>query len=91
MADSRERRSRRRIPLGKALVVAGALLLAGVLVVGVVLERQVTSKWEGRKWNIPSRIYSDAFLLHPGRRLDSRDFEARLERLGYLEQAGGVD
>ena len=91
MADSRERRSRRRIPLGKALVVVGALLLAGVLVVGVVLERQVTSKWEGRKWNIPSRIYSDAFLLHPGRRLDSRDFESRLERLGYLEQAGGVD
>ncbi len=91
MADSRERRSRRSFPLGKSLAVAGALVLAGILATGVVLERQVTAKWEGRKWNIPSRIYSDAFLLHPGRRLDSRDFEARLERLGYLEQAGGVD
>ena len=91
MADSRERRSRRKLPLGKSLAVAGALVLAGLLVAGVVIERQVTAKWEGRKWNIPSRIYSDAFLLHPGRRLDAGDFEARLERLGYLEQAGGVD
>jgi penicillin-binding protein 1B len=72
-------------------VVGGFAILAGLLATGVVLERQVTEKWEGRKWNIPSRIYSDAFLLHPGRRLDPRDFEARLERLGYLEQAGGVD
>jgi len=75
----------------KTLAVAGALLLAGLLATGIVLERQVTAKWEGRKWNVPSRIYSDAYLLHPGRRFDPRDFEARLERLGYLEQAGGVD
>ncbi|HEY7470780.1 MAG TPA: PBP1A family penicillin-binding protein [Gemmatimonadota bacterium] len=75
----------------RALAMAGVLLLAAILVTGVVLERQVTAKWEGRKWNIPSRIYSDAYLLHPGRRFDATDFEARLERLGYLEQAGGVD
>jgi penicillin-binding protein 1B len=92
MADSRERRSpRRKLPLLKTLAAAGVVVLLAVLAVGIVLERQVTAKWEGRKWNIPSRIYSDAYLLHPGRRLDPADFEARLERLGYLEQAGGVD
>ncbi|HET9334651.1 MAG TPA: PBP1A family penicillin-binding protein [Gemmatimonadota bacterium] len=75
----------------KILAAAAVALLVGLLAWGVVLERQITAKWEGRKWNIPSRIYSDAYLLHPGRRLDRADFEARLERLGYLEQAGGVD
>jgi penicillin-binding protein 1B len=90
MPDKR-RSPRRRIPVGKTLAIAGCAVLAGLVAIGIVLERQVTDKWEGRKWNLPSRIYSDAFLLHPGRRLDARDFEARLERLGYLEQAGGVD
>jgi penicillin-binding protein 1B len=65
-----------------------AVVLVGYM---VVLERQVTAKWEGRKWNVPSKVYSDAHLLYPGRSLASRDFEARLGRLGYLEQAGGVD
>ena len=75
----------------KVLSAVALALFIGLLAWGVVLERQITAKWEGRKWNIPSRIYSDAYLLHPGRRLDRADFEARLERLGYLEQAGGVD
>ena len=58
MAESRERRSpRRKIPLLKTLAVAGALVLAGILAIGVVLERQVTAKWEGRKWNAP-RAYT---------------------------------
>ncbi len=73
------------VPL--ALVILAVGLAAWI----VVLERQVTAKWEGRKWNLPSRVYSDAYLLYPGRRIDAGDFETRLRRLGYLEQAGGVD
>ncbi|HUP01807.1 MAG TPA: PBP1A family penicillin-binding protein [Gemmatimonadota bacterium] len=67
------------------------LLLVGLAAYVVVLERRVTAKWEGRKWNVPSKVYSDAFLLFSGKRLSARAFEARLERLGYLEQVGGVD
>lgn len=92
MPDRRPRASfLHRIPLLKVLAGVGIALLAGLVAGGVVLERQVTAKWEGRKWNIPSRIYSDAYLLHPGRRFDNADFQSRLDRLGYLEQAGGVD
>ncbi|MFN2383163.1 MAG: PBP1A family penicillin-binding protein [Gemmatimonadota bacterium] len=80
------RRGRRRWLL-RAFAVLALALLAWM----VVLERRVTAKWEGRKWNVPSKIYSDAFLLHPGRQLQTKDFEARLARLGYLEQVGGVD
>lgn len=70
------------------VALVGFVLLAGYL---VVLERRVTAKWEGRRWNVPSKVYSDAFLLYPGRSLPARDFKTRLERLGYLEQSGGVD
>jgi penicillin-binding protein 1B len=91
MSERRKRSFLRRIPLFRILAVAGLAALAGVIAYGIVLERQVTAKWEGRKWNVPSRIYSDAYLLHPGRRFDAADFNARLDRLGYLEQAGGVD
>jgi len=85
---NRARRSRRIARTLPWIVGVLAVLLAGYL---VVLERQVTAKWEGRKWNVPSKVYSDAYLLYPGRPLASREFEARLRRLGYLEQAGGVD
>jgi penicillin-binding protein 1B len=84
--SARRRRPVRRILLWGFLILA--VVLAGYL---VVLERRVTGKWEGRKWNVPSKVYSDAYLLYAGRTFSSRDFEARLARLGYLEQAGGVD
>jgi penicillin-binding protein 1B len=86
-------RSLHRPPRWALVAVPVALFLALVGLAGwvVVLERQVTSKWEGRKWSLPSRIYSDAYLVYAGRRLEADDFEARLGRLGYLEQAGGVD
>lgn len=82
-----------RVPRWAILALPAVLVLLAVGMAAwiVVLERQVTAKWEGRKWNLPSRVYSDAYLLYPGRRIDPADFEARLGRLGYLEQAGGVD
>jgi penicillin-binding protein 1B len=85
---NRSRRSRRLLRTIPGILGILAVILAGYL---VFLERRVTAKWEGRKWNIPSRVYSDAYLLFPGRPFSARDFEMRLERLGYLEQAGGVD
>lgn len=79
----------RRVLLAlSALAALGAIALSAYL---VVLDRRVTEKWEGRRWDVPSRIYSDAYLLHPGRDFDPADFEARLRRLGYLEQEGGID
>ena len=88
MARRKRRRSRRILRSLTLLLGIGAVALAAYF---VVLERRVTAKWEGRKWNVPSRIYSDAYLLFPGRPFGGNDFEARLQRLGYLEQSGGVD
>ncbi|MDX1624499.1 MAG: PBP1A family penicillin-binding protein [Gemmatimonadota bacterium] len=80
--------SRRALEIGAGVM---AVLLVALAIAFVVLERRVTAKWEGRRWNVPSKVYSDATLLHPGKPFDAKNFEARLERLGYLEQAGGVD
>lgn len=76
------------------VLVAFPILIIGAISIGVysvMLERRVTSKWDGRKWSLPSKVFSDAFLLFPGQPLSDEDFGARLKRLGYLKQAGEVD
>ncbi len=66
-----------------ALVPMGAA--AGLaLVVGYQhYARVVDEKFAGRRWDFPSRIYSDEFLLHPGLDLDASGVARRLERLRY--------
>jgi penicillin-binding protein 1B len=36
-----------------------------------------------RKWNLPSRIYSDAEYLYPGVSIQARQLTTKLDRLGY--------
>ena len=49
------------------------------------LEESVTSKFEGPKWNFPSKIYSDSYLLYVGINLRVEEFKDKLRRLGYRE------
>jgi penicillin-binding protein 1B len=49
------------------------------------LERVVTAKFEGRKWQFPSKIYSDTLLLYVGMNLRKEDLWEKLRRLGYRE------
>ncbi|MBI2351234.1 MAG: transglycosylase domain-containing protein, partial [Deltaproteobacteria bacterium] len=49
------------------------------------LEGVVTAKFEGRKWQFPSKIYSDTYLLYPGMNLRSDELLEKLRRLGYRE------
>lgn len=66
-----------------ALVPMGAA--AGLALVGghQHYARVVDEKFAGRRWDFPSRIYSDEFLLHPGLDLDASGVARRLERLRY--------
>ena len=43
----------------------------------------VAAKFEGQKWKLPSKIYSDAFLMYPGMFLRPETLEAKLRRLRY--------
>lgn len=47
------------------------------------LEGIVSAKFEGRKWQFPSKIYSDTFLLYVGMNLRQGDLWEKLRRLGY--------
>ena len=43
----------------------------------------VADKFEGKKWALPSKIYSDSLTLYPGIDINSIDLIGRLKRLNY--------
>ena len=72
-----------------ALFAAGAtaVLLAVVAVVVVVLyfSRVVSRTMDGRRWSLPTRLYSDVWVVRPGDALAPDDVTRRLGRLRYAE------
>jgi penicillin-binding protein 1B len=59
-------------------IVLGAWYLKG-------WEKTVTEKFEGRKWRLPSKIFSDSYLLYVGISLRPEELREKLRRLGYQE------
>src|SRR5579863_5342125 len=47
------------------------------------LENEVVARFSGKRWNIPSRIFSDSELIYPGQDLKALGFFERLARLNY--------
>ncbi len=65
-----------------ALLVAGICL--GLLLPWVTyLNHQVTTEFEGRKWDLPSRVYARALELYPGASITLKDLELELDVAGY--------
>ncbi len=48
-------------------------------------ENTVTEKFEGKKWRLPSKIFSDSFLLYVGISLRPEELREKLRQLGYNE------
>jgi len=48
------------------------------------LDHQVTSEFEGRKWDLPSRVYARPLSLYTGREMTPQALLAELEAAGYL-------
>src|SRR5262249_40449712 len=73
------------------LLVAGLALLLFVLPPALYyfltyyheLEQEVVTRMSGKRWNIPSRIYSDSTTVYPGQNLKDLGFFERLARLNY--------
>lgn len=65
-----------------SLLLVGIFL--GLLLPWVVyLNHQVTTEFEGRKWDIPSRVYARALDIYPGLALSRNDLELELKAAGY--------
>jgi penicillin-binding protein 1B len=47
------------------------------------LENEVVARFSGKRWNIPSRIYSDSTVIYPGQNLKDLAFFEKLARLNY--------
>jgi penicillin-binding protein 1B len=47
------------------------------------LEQEVVTRFSGKRWNIPSRIFSDSTIVYPGQKLSDLGFFERLARLNY--------
>src|SRR5215472_12033670 len=47
------------------------------------LENEVVARMSGKRWDIPSRIFSDSTIIYPGQSMRDLGFFERLARLNY--------
>jgi penicillin-binding protein 1B len=73
---------RHRVPI---LAAVGGLLLVLLVTLGYYTSVVVTG-FDGRRWNLPSRIYSDLFVLREGDSATSEKLAEKLERLLYRRE-----
>jgi penicillin-binding protein 1B len=74
--------------LKRLIGIAGLSLV--VIAVSVLLycwhlSSQIDKRFSGRRWSIPSRVFSDTTILYPGQHIDRAFFHDKLNRLGYWE------
>lgn len=51
----------------------------------MVLDRKVRAQFEGKRWELPARVYASPLELHIGKHLNARDFIRELGALNYRE------
>ncbi len=91
MTTPKRRKRGRKASLVRGLLSVSLLLVPPLLAASALaawlefgeIERTLTEKFNGRRWDFPSKIYSDAYPVYPGLRVGSESFRRRLARLGY--------
>jgi penicillin-binding protein 1B len=64
-----------------------ALIFGIMLLYCWYLSVQIDKRFSGRRWSIPSKVYSDTTILYPGQKTNRTLFNEKLRRLGYREVA----
>ena len=62
-----------------------ALFLVAAIVVVLYFSRVVSRTMDGRRWSLPTRLYSDVWAVRAGDTLSADDIVRRLGRLRYAE------
>src|SRR5690606_12123325 len=75
------KRHRKRIRAGVGIVLGVAMLAFGIW--AFVLDRQVSSQFEGRRWTLPAQVYAQPTELYAGQAFTADALEQALQRLGY--------
>ncbi len=74
--------------LKRLFQVSGVILLAGFcafIIYSLSLTGLIDNRFSGRKWQLPSKVYSDATIIYPGMRLSKPAFLKKLKNLNYRE------
>ena len=72
--------------IAKWLAGIGILLtvfMVGLGAYGVYLSGRIEERFSGRRWQVPSTVYSDTTLLYPGQQLNLKALAHKLRQLGY--------
>lgn len=72
---------RRRILAGTAIVFGVALVALGIWV--FMLDRRVSTQFEGRRWTLPAQVYAQPTELYVGQTFSAQALEELLQGLGY--------
>src|SRR6478609_907082 len=75
------KRYRKRILAGAGVVLGATAIAFGVWV--FMLDRRVTSQFEGRRWTLPAQVYAQPTELYVGQTFSAEALEQVLQRLGY--------
>jgi len=75
-------------PILKGVGIVIVLILMGTTAYGWSLSKDMEKRFSGRRWSIPSKVYSDSAILYPGQLINAELFLSRLKGLGYRETAG---
>jgi penicillin-binding protein 1B len=73
------------IPVLNGIIILILLGIAGLFVYGWSLSKDIEKRFSGRRWSIPSMVYSDSTILYPGETINPDLLFQKLKRLGYRE------
>jgi penicillin-binding protein 1B len=73
------------IPLLKGIGIVFVLVLLAAVAYGWSVSTHIEKRFSGRRWSIPSKVYSDTTILYPGQAINTELFLDRLKGLGYRE------
>lgn len=79
----RGRRSGFRTALRRVLWIGAGVLVLGAVVYGVYLDYRVKEEFQGRRWELPARVYARPLELYPGKSLSPQDLTHELDLLRY--------
>ncbi len=72
--------------ISKWLFIIGIIVLISIFAYCLYLSGLVEKRFSGRKWQIPSTIYSGTTLFYPGKKVDLLYLPVKLKKLGYRKK-----
>jgi penicillin-binding protein 1B len=74
-------------PMWKSILAGGILFFVAIGLAALLycwhLSDKIDKRFSGRRWSIPSKVFSDITLLYPGQSIDPVLFHRKLRNLGY--------